>query len=264
MPTLLPSPTRRSTPSSVRRINPPLAGALATLGTWRYRAPRPQRWALFAGAVISGLLHWLVITDDPKHKPPPIVRVAEIPVIQMEMPPMEEEEIEQVVDLEDNADETPPMNVPMLQDAPRLVTIDSFVQPLQVTPDYSASLNNAKLSSIPVNIARGAGDRGLKGGKVFDLSQLDRAPVPITQVPPEFPHELKRDVAEGRAVVEFIVTSSGDVINATLIDASHPGFGTAAVAGVLKWKFRPGMKGGRKVNVRVRIPLLFTIAEAEN
>jgi len=33
----------------------------------------------------------------------------------------------------------------------------------------------------------------------------------------------------------------------------------AAVTGVLKWKFRPGMKSGRRVNSRVAVPINFRV-----
>jgi len=36
---------------------------------------------------------------------------------------------------------------------------------------------------------------------------------------------------------------------------------SAAYDGVRQWRFRPGMKGGRKVNVRMQVPIVFRIVE---
>jgi protein TonB len=44
-------------------------------------------------------------------------------------------------------------------------------------------------------------------------------------------------------------------------DSSHHGFDDAAMVGVSKWKFRPGMKAGRKVNTRVRQMITFTVGD---
>ena len=37
----------------------------------------------------------------------------------------------------------------------------------------------------------------------------------------------------------------------------------AAVTGVGRWKFRPGQKNGRPVNTRMRVPILFRLANTE-
>lgn len=38
---------------------------------------------------------------------------------------------------------------------------------------------------------------------------------------------------------------------------SRKGFNEAAVQGVAKWKFRAGVRGGRKVNTQMRVPIVF-------
>ena len=40
-------------------------------------------------------------------------------------------------------------------------------------------------------------------------------------------------------------------------------FEEAALAGVLKWKFRPGYRGGRAVNTRTQIAIHFLVTENE-
>jgi hypothetical protein len=47
------------------------------------------------------------------------------------------------------------------------------------------------------------------------------------------------------------------------VSATFPGFESASVAGVSRWQFRPGMKAGKKVNTRMRVPLIFRVIDDE-
>ena len=85
-------------------------------------------------------------------------------------------------------------------------------------------------------------------------------PVVRLSVKPNYPFEMSRSSTEGYATVEFIVTSSGDVLDAHAIDSSHREFEQPAIDAIMKWKFRPGRKGGRAVNTnRVRQQITFTL-----
>jgi protein TonB len=115
---------------------------------------------------------------------------------------------------------------------------------------------------VPVNIARGSGT-GEKIGKIFDVSQLDRQPQAIFQSPPVFPAELRREYPECTVVVGFIITAKGEVAAPYVISSEVRRFEEAALAGVLKWKFKPGFKGGRPVNTRTQIAIYFRVTDGE-
>lgn len=63
----------------------------------------------------------------------------------------------------------------------------------------------------------------------------------------------------GAVVVEFIITTSGDVVEARVVRSTHREFENAAVRAVRKWKFAPGEKDGRKVNTRVEQVVEFSL-----
>jgi protein TonB len=151
----------------------------------------------------------------------------------------------------------------MLADVPSPnITDNSFVQPMDFRPEVEIDLSRAKVITIPNNISRG-GSGGKGFGVVFDLAQLDRIPEATVQASPIFPVSLKKDVSEARVVVNFIVTTEGTVANAYVEDSTHFGFNEAAVTGVSKWKFRPGMKAGRRVNTRMIVPIIFRLLEGD-
>lgn len=216
--------------------------------------------AMGLGILVSAGLHAVVLLGF-NHPPPPVraAFVDEGPLIQMTMPDLEDEEEKPVDSLNDEeAAETPAIAVPMLADIPTIVPVNAFVQPLDFTPTVNVDPSAVRLSAVPVNIARGSGTAE-KIGKIFDVSQLDRQPQAILQPPPTFPADLKREYPECTVVVGFIISAKGEVLAPYVISSQVRRFEEAALAGVLKWKFRPGFRGGRAVNTRTQIAIHFRV-----
>ena len=230
-------------------------------GDWRYDGlPRPPRIPWLA-LVVSAGLHAFGLLGFNQGVHPVKAVVREDAVIQMVMPDLKDDEEPPLADLEDAAEEPPGIVVPTLMDIPtHLDMADAFVQPLQQNVPVQTDLRGMKLSSIPVRIAQGPRSAsGLKN--IFDLSQLDRVPQAIVQPAPRFPYELTKVVSEAEVVVEFIVDTAGNVREATIVSSTLRGFEQSTLDAVGKWRFRPGMKGGRKVNTRIRQPVRFSVTE---
>lgn len=92
----------------------------------------------------------------------------------------------------------------------------------------------------------------------FELGELTKVPVPISQVDPVHPLELLRQRITGSATIEFVVLADGTVTNARPIAYTHPLFGIAATRAISAWRFQPGELRGRPVNVRVRQQIVFS------
>jgi TonB family protein len=73
-----------------------------------------------------------------------------------------------------------------------------------------------------------------------------------------FPSTLIGKVAEGKAVVEFLIDHDGNVQLPRIVSATDPAFGYAAVQGVAAWKFAPLTSRGQPVDVRAKAPVEFT------
>ena len=97
--------------------------------------------------------------------------------------------------------------------------------------------------------------------EVFDISKLDRAPVPRFQAKPQYPIEMRRAGIGGEVVVDFIIDTAGDVQKAFAVRSTRREFEAAAVHAVSKWKFNAGQKDGRDVNTRMQVPIVFAIPE---
>lgn len=201
---------------------------------------------LIIGLVSSVAIHFLILNPFiHKGTPPPKYVEPKEEIIQMEMPPPDEEKQEIVKDLDDTPVENQ-LAPPTLQDLPSIVPINAFVQTL--TPPPPPGLTISKNAIAIPNLKPGASFG--KGLELFDLSQLDQRPVLRVSVTPTFPYEMSRAGINGNVTVEFIISSNGDVTQAQVVRSSHREFEVPAIQAVLKWKFKPGRRGGRAVNVR--------------
>lgn len=214
-----------------------------------------MRRDLIIGLIVSLAIHggsaWL---SEAFKTGPKKAKVEEVEkIIAIEMPKIEPDEPEKI-----ESDEAPtPLDIapPMQQDVPQLVQVDSFVQPIQPPPPEGLKPTQGAIV-IP------QGNRGLgKGIEVFDISKLDQIPVAKFQAAPQYPFEMRRAGIQGEVLVDFIVTSEGDVRNAYAAHSTQREFEASAVLAVSKWKFRPGKRGGRSVNTHMQVPVGFTLSE---
>jgi protein TonB len=251
-----------SAPPSVYQARP-ISPAIPNAGSWRYTAGAPRRRLIAVAALSSIAFHAFILlgfrgeagqatkaTDEP------------VTMIRLAIPDLKELEEPEVVATEDTSIPTDLATlVPMQADLPQLARPNDFVQAINFTsllekPDFS----NVDIAVIPETF-RGGKKLAESIGKVFSLADLDRIPEPVLQNVPLYPFLLRRDGIEGRVQVEFVVDVDGRVRDATPVASTHSGFNDAAVIAVSKWKFRPGMKEGRKVNTRMAVPVVFTLED---
>ncbi len=269
LPTVPPAVVRagsrsKKAPAAIRPL--PRANPSLDRPDWRYEPALPLTGIPWSALIVSGAAHLVVLLGFNNPPAPEVVDtgVQELAVVFMEMPPIEDlEEPDKVFDPDAAQQEEldPGAYVPMQSDVPSIVTDATFVQKLDFQsllpkPDFDA----AKVVSIPSRIAHGkVSPNQIKD--LFDLGDLDRVPVPLLQQPPVFPGHLKHEVREAEVVVDFIVGADGKVPWAKVYSSTHRGFEDAAVLGVSRWQFRPGMKNGRKVATRMRVPLKFRVVD---
>ena len=176
----------------------------------------------------------------------------------MEMPPLEPEPEEIFEEETSEVLEEIEFAPPMQADVPSVNVESAFVQKLQPPPPPGLDRPSGVIS-IPKTSASRAIGSGMKD--LFDLKNLDQAPTPRLQSKPVYPFEMRRAGIEGQVLVGFIVDAKGSVREAYPIRSTHREFESAAVQAVSKWRFRPGKKGGRSVNTRMQVPIVFSITD---
>ena len=93
----------------------------------------------------------------------------------------------------------------------------------------------------------------------WDPTALEQPPRPTSMSAPIYPAALRRAEITGEVLVEFVVTSTGQVTRVRAVESTNPEFSAAAEAAVRKWRFQPGMKDGQAVNTLMAVPMVFDL-----
>ncbi|HWA24979.1 MAG TPA: energy transducer TonB [Lacunisphaera sp.] len=212
---------------------------------------------LIIGIVVSLALHSSIWVFSHKNAPPKKAVAVKEEVMQFEMPPIEEEKIEEVEQLQDEPIETV-MAPPSLVDVPSVVPVDAFVQPL--TPPPPPGLTSSK-NAVTIPVVKPGANFGRGISNLFNIGDLDQQPVARVRQAPSYPYDMRRAGINGSVVVEFIISTEGDVIQTQVVKSSHREFEMPALQAVQKWKFKPGRRRGQVVNVRASQLLEFNATE---
>jgi protein TonB len=95
--------------------------------------------------------------------------------------------------------------------------------------------------------------------ETFDVSELEKRPEAVSQVPPAYPAELRKAKVEGTVTLVFVLSEEGRVQEPRVENSSRPEFERPALEAIRKWRFRPGMKDGQAVRTYIRIPMRFRV-----
>jgi protein TonB len=214
---------------------------------------------LIIGLVVSLALHATVLLGFNRKGSAPVHQVeTKDAIIQMELPPLEEEKEDKVEELEEAPQETV-MAPPSLVDMPTVVPVDAFTQPIAPPPPPGLQPSKGAIT-IPVTKPGANFGRGISN--LFNVGDLDNPPVARVRQAPSYPYDMRRAGINGTVVVEFIINTEGDVIQTQVVRSSHREFEQPALQAVAKWKFKPGRKGGRVVNVRASQLLEFNATDS--
>lgn len=220
-----------------------------------------MRRDLIIGILVSVLLHGGFAFGAKLFEKAKTVTKAKEEVKTIALDPMPELPPEEPEPTDSSSDEAPAdvsdIAPPMQADVPSVAIESPFVQQVQPPPPPSMSR--------PGNFTIPAGKPGTGIGKgmkdLFDIANLDQAPTAKFQANPVYPFEMRRAGITGEVVVGFIVDDQGKVRDAYAVRSTQREFEAAAIQAVMKWTFRPGKKGGRSVNTRMQVPIVFSITE---
>jgi len=85
------------------------------------------------------------------------------------------------------------------------------------------------------------------------------APVLIKEVKPQYTDDAKARGVQGSVWVTAIVKADGGVGDVKVTKSLDPGLDEQAVIATRQWRFRPGTKDEKPVDVEVEIELTFTL-----
>lgn len=104
---------------------------------------------------------------------------------------------------------------------------------------------------------------------LFAFSQIDSAPefpggvdklVEYLSLNTIYPEEAKQNNIEGRVLCEFVVAEDGSATNVKVLESVHPSLDAEAIRVIENMpKWNPGIKDGKPVRVRFKLPISFKL-----
>lgn len=79
-----------------------------------------------------------------------------------------------------------------------------------------------------------------------------------------YPKEAEERRLEGRVLIGFVVTEDGQVIDAEVLESVDPILDRVALEAIEATRFRPGVRNGITVRVRMAMPITFALPHSED
>ena len=90
-------------------------------------------------------------------------------------------------------------------------------------------------------------------------TKVDQNPTPLKTPEPKYPVSLRREGVAGIVSVTCVIDENGKVISAKATKSTRVEFEQPALDAIHNWVFKPAVKDGKPVKVRVTIPFRFNL-----
>ena len=102
-----------------------------------------------------------------------------------------------------------------------------------------------------------AGEAGGPSQPMPAAAPGDKKPELLLSCKPVYPTDYAAGHVEGEVLVDFTVGADGRVTDVHAVQSADPRLAPFAEAAVRRWIFLPGVKDGRRVATRMRVPVIF-------
>ncbi len=146
------------------------------------------------------------------------------------------------------------------------ITADNYGDPLSKLADLSGGQGQHGLGSgTGGGLGKGNGDGhgdgsgGGTGGGVFRVGGDVSAPVLVSKVEPEYSEEARKAKFSGAVLLSLVVDANGVPRNIHVVRPLGLGLDEKAIEAVMRWRFRPGLKGGKAVSTQATVEVTFRL-----
>ena len=105
----------------------------------------------------------------------------------------------------------------------------------------------------------GPGEGGGFGGGAYSVGGSVSAPIPIYKPEPPYSEEARKAKYQGTVVLWIVVDATGNVTDARVVKPLGLGLDEKALETVRTWKFKPALRNGSPVPVRVMVEVSFRL-----
>jgi len=105
----------------------------------------------------------------------------------------------------------------------------------------------------------GPGEGGGTGGGIYSVGGGVSAPIPIYKPEPAYSEEARKAKYQGTVVLWIVVDVQGNVTDPRVVRPLGLGLDEKALETVRTWKFKPALRNGSPVPVRVIVEVSFRL-----
>jgi len=155
-------------------------------------------------------------------------------------------------ELETRERKKPPKPEPPKQPPPPKMKVDTPPPDTPPTPFQMPKLD------LPTNVTGGPFMGSYVGGDSSGYGDL----TPLVRITPQYPRQAARDGIEGSVLFELTINPDGTVKAARVVKATPRGvFESAAMASIMKWKFKPKLVEGKAIESKGNQLVEFNLEE---
>lgn len=97
--------------------------------------------------------------------------------------------------------------------------------------------------------------------QIHTMDQLDTKAKFTDRAKPTYPTRARINGTMGEGIVRFVIDADGRLSCCEVVAQTAPEFGRAALEAVRRWRAQPGLIGGRPVDTRWQVPIVFVLNE---
>jgi TonB family protein len=154
--------------------------------------------------------------------------------------------------------------------AEEFTTVLEGMRPADATSASTSSLQ-AQIESMNPQIAQSsnepptpptdpcAGDFGGVPGESYAVGNGVSAPIPVYKPDPEYTKEARKAKIQGTVVLRIVVDTSGAVTDCKVVEPLDDGLDEMACEAAKTWRFKPALRNGTPVPVRLYVETSFRL-----
>ena len=94
---------------------------------------------------------------------------------------------------------------------------------------------------------------------VYTVGNGVSAPIALQNVQPSYTQEARDARVQGTIQLEAVVGSDGSISKVQVLKSLGYGLDENAAKALSEWRFKPGTKDGKPVNVRIQVTMSFSL-----
>lgn len=193
--------------------------------------------------------------------PPSKGKAPEFKTTQMAPPEVTVPKIQPLLPVQPSILGPPQMKLPQMADSNFGDPLHGVPGPPSTGPGFGGGIGTGQGTGVGsgTGAGLGPGQGAGTGGGVYSVGGNVSAPIPIYKPEPPYSEQARKAKYQGTVVLWIVVDAQGNVTDAQVVKPLGMGLDQNAIKTVKTWKFKPAMRNGSPVPVKVMVEVSFRL-----